>query len=666
MKDTKVLVNRQTGRLIAKNVIIFVVLIAVCSLSIWAWFTQNTTATADGINIIAKSEGVKVSWDGKDYYDNLTALEDSAVEAEKTGLAKNICNKDGTPYSLNLISGNGLKFFEPYLNRRTGTVLTNSDGSWSGFDVTNSPEGKYIDIDLYFRGDNERDIYLAGNSKVDPKSTTDRISDFGPFSKDYIAAASRVAFFNVTKITGDDGKIKENRDCSFIWAPNANVELVENENGYTKVTEFKEDTDSSGSSSGGNLNGGALEDGNTYYLWTIAPNANYSSGTRQITNSYLFEYDENISYYVAEFTVTVPSYQSENPSIPFLISQSGTSPLTNTFSFDRSASFSGNDGESLLKVSNQGYNAATFNNTSISENKCGQFYMTKTNTLIQGTQVDVKFGFNPQTGVVTVLGYEGNDSWSKGGTEVPVDVKYYEIENNTTCALVNPKDSVAVSSAKDNNKKSVHFKDSSTKLNVMPVSITTAEQFTAEKTGDGYAATYKFKNTAEDKYLTINNGEISYTAAGSAFSLYYSSEHEGPLLKSGEYYLVVDGGVVKAVKLGDLDYTEAVTVYTGSSYQLNTELTSEGQTYQYYDADTNKLVTLNESSTPKLFTTTQTMAGTVKVGNTKIATLAKENEDDEYYTAHIVMRVWVEGTDREAQTPLADGIFNMSLHFTSQ
>lgn len=493
MKDKKILVNKQTGGLIAKNVIIFIVLIAVCSLSIWAWFTQNTKATADGINITSKAEGVKVSWDGTNYYDNLTALESTGVVAEKTGLAKNICNEDGTPYSLNLISGNGLTFFEPNLNRRTGTVLTNSDDSWQGLDVTNTPEGKYIDIDLYFRGENKRDVYLAGDSKIDPKSTDERISDFGTFSKDYIAAASRVAFLSADK-----------KSVSFIWAPNANVELVENTAGYTKVT-------------------------------------------------------------------------------------------------------------------------------------------------------------NKVTEEVTV---SGDGSITLGGEEGEITtVTYFPLDNNVNCALVNPKDGVAVSSDKH---KSVQFKDSSSKLNVLPISITTAEQFTVVKNGDGYSATYKFMNTANGKYLTIDNGAISYTVAGSAFSLYYSEDFEGPLLKSGDYYLVVDGGDVTAVNSNDLETADAVTVYTGSSYELNTNLTSDSQPYQYYDADTNELVTLSASSAPKLFTTTQSTSETVKVGDTKIATLAKEKETDEYYTAHIVMRVWVEGTDREAKTPLADGVFDMSLHFISQ
>ncbi len=655
MNSTKASATRKTGGLIGKNLIIFLVLLVVCALSIWAWFTSKTDATANGINVRAKADGVEVSWDGETWYKDLTARDESGVSGV-TGPSKVV----GTPEYLNLVTGNGIEFFEPYLNRRTGTVLMNGN-AWQGREITTSnSEGRFIDVDLYFRGTSERDVFLAADSLVAPKNIGGNYSDFGAFSKDYIAAASRVAFLDANK-----------ENVSFIWAPNADVELVYNESGYTRVTNKTTETVTSGSSTGGGLNGGAQEDGNTYYLWTISPTADYSGGTRQITNSYEFEYNSEISYYVEKFTVIVPSYQADNPSIPFLISQSGSSPLINTFAIDRNASFSGNDSESLLKVSNQGYNAATFNNSAITEDKCGQFYITKTNTLIQGTAVEVEFGFNPQTEVVTVLGYDGNDSWSKGGAEVPIEVTYYNLNNNDVCALASPKASIAVSSGADY-MKAVRFTDSD-KLNISPLSITSAERYTIVKTGDKHEATYKFKNASTNTYLSIANGTISHNGTGSTFTLEVNDGFNGPVLKSGSYYLVVDGGSVKSVTANELDVADAVTVYTGSVNKLNTKV-DDSQTYQYYDADANVLKPLNSTTTPKLFTSTQNWsendlienAATTKVCDTKIVTLTKASEDDEYYTAHIVMRIWVEGTDREAKTPLADGLFDLLLHFTSQ
>ena len=255
--------NGKKGIFVAKNLIIFAVLIAVCGLSVWSWMTWGQKTDADGLNVRSTADGVQVSWDGINFYDNLTARDKSDVVAEKTGLAKDLRNADGTPFNLDLISGNGLKFFEPYINRRTGLTLLNPDSSWQGVKVDDSnSKGRYIDLDLYFRADSARDVYLAGDSTVSPKSPdgAGNYSDYGTFSKDYISAASRVAFLNAKK-----------DQCSFVWAPNANIQLIENESGYQKVTNLIEEEISGGGTTTGGLDGGAIKDGKDYYLWTIAP-----------------------------------------------------------------------------------------------------------------------------------------------------------------------------------------------------------------------------------------------------------------------------------------------------------------------------------------------------------------------------------------------------------
>ena len=99
---------------------------------------------------------------------------------------------------------------------------------------------------------------------------------------------------------------------------------------------------------------------------------------------------------------------------------------------------------------------------------------------------------------------------------------------------------------------------------------------------------------------------------------------------------------------------------------MNTDACEDTQPYTYYDSDEGSVMTLGADSSPKLFTSKTVDAETKLIGNTKIVTLEKENETDEYYTAHIVMRIWAEGTDREAKTPLADGIFEASLHFVTE
>lgn len=650
-------VNRNTGKLIAKNIIILTVLITVCSLSIWAWFTQNKTALADGVYVKSKGEGVQVSWDGVNYYDNLQALKQEDISGDANGLALNISGKDGEPAPLSLVTGNGLQFFEPSLNRRLGTVLTNPDGSWHGTDITSeNSQGKYIDIDLYFRSESARSVFLAGDSKISPKSITNRISEYGVFSKDNIASASRLAFLNEDK-----------DECAFIWAPNADNELVQNDAGYKKYTTT--DTEGGGSTSG------SLDDvidfvediHGDYYLWLPTdysddPHTQDSSLVANKMKFTVYDRENNTGLYTCEYTITEPD-TGKNPTIIYYINKSASIWNSNDISYvDVSKSNANNDAsDSYPKVAL----ATDFNlsNTSTqTDRKAPGFYVEGFKT----QEITITIGYNPVSREVVVIGYSSTGAQTKTynrAGETLDSVIYYPLENDITCALVNPLSSSAVSQG-NNFHKSISFIDSE-KENVSPVSITLEEQFTTIKDGTGSAATYKFKSNNNNTYLTLTNGSVSFAATGSRFSLEYKDEVEGPLLKSGDYYLVIDQGKLKGVKADVLNTVTAVTVYTGTTYEFNTGLTQDKQLYQFYNSKTKLLETLSSATSPKLFTSTNSDAEDTRVCSTPVTTLTKSAGSD-YYTSHIVMRVWVEGTDREAKTPLADGIFDISLHFTSQ
>lgn len=656
-------INRNTASIIAKCLIVFIVLGIVCSLSIWAWLTKGSSATADGISVKSKGDGVQVSWDGKNYYDNLQALksEDVSAPGGASGPALNISGVEGQAAPLKLVTGNGLQFFEPSLNRRLGTVLKYSDGSWYGKDITSdNSKGKYIDIDLYFRSDVERDVYLAGDSAVLPKSTTDRISEYGAFSKDWIAAASRIAFLDSTK-----------EKCSFIWAPNLNCRLESNESGYQKYTTTNEEEITISGGSDGVLDGGAVDDGKTYYLWTFK-NELIDTYAKGQNSNYLeartFRYDASIRYFVTEVSFYIPTYEQNNPSIPVMINNSNN--VSDLVSSD-SVNIKGYQSLQNAHVDQHFYVSDGEWNLDNSTIKCTNKLYSDTRYIKSGEAITIKFGYNPDTDILTVLNYEasGGQKFTLGGEEVEttVTVKYFPLGDSVNCALVNPSSSTAVSSG-TNYKNSVIFTDSN-KNNVSPVSTTLTEQFTTvknTKNGTGYYATFKFKNNSANTYLTLTNGVVSFTAAGTEFTLEYKEGVAGPLLKAGDYYLVIEQGRVTGVKAESLNTDNAFTVYTGNTYVLYTDDTQDQQPYQFYNSTNKKLETLDHNSTPKLFTSSMATSAEVKVGNTAIASLTKTKDSDEFYTAHIVMRVWVEGTDREAKTPLADGIFDMSLHFTSQ
>lgn len=649
--------RRSTGLMIAKNSIVALVLVAVCGFSVWSWFTASREAEANGISVVAKGDGVQVSWDGNNFYNDLTALSNEEVVENDVGPAKNLSGENGVPASLNLVTGNGLSFFEPTLNRRTGEILL-TDGKWAGTvvaknDNLDNSAGRFIDFDLYFRGTAERDIYLTGKSSVLPKNENERISDYGAFSKDNIASASRVAFLN-----------SEMNECSFIWAPNADGHLVKFD-GFKRVTETYSGQDSGDSGNLGDAIDFTDEKEGKYYLWlptdySSDPNTQDSSLTSKEMEFTVYDKANGTGLYTCEYTITEPN-SGKNPTIIYYINQSSTTWNSNDISnVDIANSAANNDlGDARPKVALSG-NSFNLNSTSSqTDRRAPGFYVEG----FISQSITITVGYNPDTKEVIVIEYssEGTDTKTYDRTQAVVrEVTYYELDDDANCALVNSDYGVAMSTG-ENYFKSISFSDTS-KSSVISDSVSLAEQFTVEKTGEGFKATYKFLSKKTGNYLTISDGSVKLDDVGSDFSLLYSEDFAGPILMSGEYILTFGDAKVEVVNKSRLDAVSPFTVYTGSGYSFKKD--SEAQIYQYYDYQ-NGLQELNAGSEPKLFTSKTTTPETEKIGNTKIASLTKANETDEYYTAHIVVRVWVEGTDREAELPLADGIFNLSLSFTS-
>lgn len=651
--------RRKMGGLIAKNLIILLVLAVVAFIAIWAWFTKNSAATASGVSVKTRADGIEVSWDDKKYYKDLTAVDPQDIKDE-VGPAKNLTG-NSEPLKLSLITGNGINFFEPKLNRKTGVPLKNPDGSWKGTDIYESnSSGKYVDIDLYFRSTMEKSIYLANDSTVSPKNTADRKSGFGDFSKDYICAASRLAFLNEDK-----------NNCNFIWAPNSNYELREN-SGYTKIADKKTATIE-------NHDAGSIgeyltdNDNKTYYIWLPVnydtdPNSQSNFQYKQMNFEVL---DKTNGQGLFTYVIEMNRNSRDTRDIPLVINNNNQS-----FTKDEAkncvnvqASFNTNDKSDLskpyAKVSDQMFTGIE------NDIQMPKFWIAGfSNT----DDFKVKLGYNPDTKLLIMLGYSGTSngvfkSLDRTGNTGSTELEYYEIENNVNAVLASPEHSLAVSKTSDEYSKAIGFK-SSDKNTIVPSSVSLSEQFRVIKTGESYNATYKFEN-ANGEELAISNGKISFGSSGTEFSLAVFENFDGPAICYGNLYLVMKNGSLQLVDVKELNLNDLVTVYVGSSYELLTN-SSELQEYRYYNNTSKSTVTLNENTTPKLFSSpsyddpTQTVTEVGGDDAVAVATLTKAKSTDEYYTAHIIMRVWVEGTDRDALIPLADGIFNMSLHFISK
>ena len=660
MKNSEKPVSRKTGSLIAKNLIVLSCLVAVCAFAIFSWFTNGKTADASGISIISKADGVEISWDGTDYYKHLTAMDSSGVVEGDTGLAKNITG-DANPASLDLVTGNGINFFSPVVNRKNGAVLKNADGSWKGSAVTDS-SGKYIDVELYFRALSPFKIFLAGDSAVSPKNPEGNISSFGNFSKDYIAAATRVAFLNAEK-----------NSCSFIWAPNSDIELQESKDGYKKLEETIESVSTGGSDG---IPDEILENNNsgkTYNFWL--PN-DYKedkdaqlNGMRLVTSSRYETFDGTKGLYVFEFPIT---FYRPNQTIPFIINENSTLSVSDFGTYidaTQGKAHNYNDSNDITLPTAK-FSSGTYNVNSIDGSTTYKTYGIYYSGFEQNSKINVKIGYNPTKKEFIMLGYSGGGSDKEYNRANPttIETRYYDLSANVNIALANERNSQAIS---ESSSKLIGFKSSGV---ISPNSISSAEQFTAIKNGDKADATYTFRNIKTGSYLKADSNGIALVGVNKAtsFKLVSLEGISGAVLKStaGELYLVYSNGKFTMVQASDVTANNFVSVFVGTSYALIKPSTA-AQPYTFYDSNEKALTNLSSTSTPPLFTSSTSDTESKRIGvvdsNTKypVATLTKE-DGSEYYTAKIVVRIWAEGTDRDALQPLADGLFDVFLHFVPE
>lgn len=210
--------NRKTGIMIAKNLIILVVLVFVAVLAMWAWFTNNTSATADGISVTCKAPDSleiaivphtddtteKVPPTNDDFTSTITLKDQPFMEELRKGFSE--------------VTSDGVTFMQPPLLQSNGVALPDDrqESVWS----TATPNKKYLSFDLYIRSKGQHNVYLDKGSKfttVSPAltgdSATNTISDTKKISKDAIVGASRFSVY-----TNDNNKTQ-----NLLWIPRPDI-----------------------------------------------------------------------------------------------------------------------------------------------------------------------------------------------------------------------------------------------------------------------------------------------------------------------------------------------------------------------------------------------------------------------------------------------------------
>lgn len=154
--------NRKTGRMIAKNLIILVVLVFVAILAMWAWITDKSSATADDLSVSCKfPDGIEI------------AIVPHSVMGSEQMVPKDKDYREGTitlnandykfikDLSLTEITSDGIDFVKPMLSQKDGVAEPDTSVDWE----TATPNERYLSFDLYIRSKGTPTVYLNTGSK---------------------------------------------------------------------------------------------------------------------------------------------------------------------------------------------------------------------------------------------------------------------------------------------------------------------------------------------------------------------------------------------------------------------------------------------------------------------------------------------------------------------
>lgn len=214
--------NRKTGRMIAKNLIVLFTVALAGFCGIQAWFTDNRSAKANGIEVECQApDGIEIAVVGHG---------DPAPTKYTVG---NITlNKTDYPFleklQLTEITGDGTYFSKPSLIQSGGQAHVNPDGEWS----EPAANEHYLSFDLYIRSKSQYNISIGKKSTIKPDApqltTQDGTgiknkSKYGNFSRDSVVGAVR---FSVVDYKAPPSK-------KLLWLPAPNILLKQTTDEYT-------------------------------------------------------------------------------------------------------------------------------------------------------------------------------------------------------------------------------------------------------------------------------------------------------------------------------------------------------------------------------------------------------------------------------------------------
>lgn len=217
--------NRKTGRMIAKNLIVLFTVALAGFCGIQAWFTDKSSAEADGINVECQApDGIKIAV----VKHNDPAPKDTEYTVGNIKLNKTNC-KFLENLQLTEITSDGTDFYKPALIQTGGQAQVDTKADWSPA----AANQHYLSFDLYIRSKSQYNIAIGKKSTIKPDAPQLTSQDgtgiknkskYGNFSRDSVVGAVRFSVVNY-KSAPPSKKL--------LWLPAPNILLKQTTDEYT-------------------------------------------------------------------------------------------------------------------------------------------------------------------------------------------------------------------------------------------------------------------------------------------------------------------------------------------------------------------------------------------------------------------------------------------------
>lgn len=217
--------NRKTGRMIAKNLIVLFTVALAGFCGIQAWFTDKSSAEADGINVECQApDGIKIAV----VKHNDPAPKDTEYTVGNIKLNKTNC-KFLENLQLTEITSDGTDFYKPALIQTGGQAQVDTKADWSPA----AANQHYLSFDLYIRSKSQYNIAIGKKSTIKPDAPQLTSQDgtgiknkskYGNFSRDSVVGAVR---FSVVDYKSAPPSKK------LLWLPAPNILLKQTTDEYT-------------------------------------------------------------------------------------------------------------------------------------------------------------------------------------------------------------------------------------------------------------------------------------------------------------------------------------------------------------------------------------------------------------------------------------------------